>query len=407
MADNKPTQKKTAIDRNKDTTILCDTFYPTVAKNLADTNKAKKFFRYALEYRNRNIDILTNPLITNYLIFQRDGEDANIIFRTCGIDRKELNAKIHEVRKLLVLDKVASADSDSFDISVALIFMMKYYRKDTPKLKIVQMYYMYSIYHLVYKKYFNTFKANEEVMQYTMDHMSQKFDIVKLGSLEKALESKMISIQYWMDDKMDPLTDMNIIEIINSIRTRLNDMIKKIRQQYDINYKQGNRVFTTKERNSEGEYMYDNESNLGAVYQLSSAYTTKFYSGVDAKICHNAAKMCGVSENELRATIEYIMRDSDTRLVSEFYDAIFYAFFQQYPSASTKDVKSVKFVAAADSLYKKGNSNDKNIIRIKELSHVWLDKGSNTYRVTTRAATQNNFRKALYLYFCWLCASNE
>ena len=118
--------KEATVDRNKESTILTDTFYPTVAKNLSNTANANKFFRYVAEYRNRNIDILSNPLPVKFLIFLRDGEDANIIFRTCGIDRKELSLKIKEVRKFLVLDKVASADSDAIDISVALIFMMKY-----------------------------------------------------------------------------------------------------------------------------------------------------------------------------------------------------------------------------------------------------------------------------------------
>ena len=149
--------KEATVDRNKESTILTDTFYPTVAKNLSNTANANKFFRYVAEYRNRNIDILSNPLPVKFLIFLRDGDDANIIFRTCGIDRKELSLKIKEVRKFLVLDKVASADSDAIDISVALIFMMKYFYKDKAKLRLINMYYAYSIYHLVFKKYWSKF----------------------------------------------------------------------------------------------------------------------------------------------------------------------------------------------------------------------------------------------------------
>ena len=206
--------KQATVDRDRSTTILCDTFFPTVKKNLSDANNAKKFFRYVAEYRNRNIDILSSPFPIKFLIFLRDGEDANIIFKTCGIDRKELAAKIKEVRKVLVLDKVASADSDAIDISVALIFMMKYYQKDKAKLQYVNMYYVYSIYHLVFKKYWSKFPPIPEVMQYTIEHMNQKFDIVKLGSLEKVLLSKMEVIADWMEDKLEPLTDINIFEIV-------------------------------------------------------------------------------------------------------------------------------------------------------------------------------------------------
>ena len=399
--------KQATVDRDRSTTILCDTFFPTVKKNLSDANNAKKFFRYVAEYRNRNIDILSSPFPIKFLIFLRDGEDANIIFKTCGIDRKELAAKIKEVRKVLVLDKVASADSDAIDISVALIFMMKYYQKDKAKLQYVNMYYVYSIYHLVFKKYWSKFPPIPEVMQYTIEHMNQKFDIVKLGSLEKVLLSKMEVIADWMEDKLEPLTDINIFEIVNSIRTRINDFLKKIANQYHENAAAGNRIFTTNERNGEGEYIIDRENNAGAVAQLSAAYTTKFFTnGVSVKACHTAAGICGISENELKTAIHLLIKEENVREVKDFYDALFYAFFTYYPDAKPSDVKTTKFVAAADSIYKKGNSLDKNINRIKELSHIWLKKGSKTYRVTNRAATQNNFRKAIYLYFALVCASN-
>ena len=399
--------KEATVDRNKESTILTDTFYPTVAKNLSNTANANKFFRYVAEYRNRNIDILSNPLPVKFLIFLRDGEDANIIFRTCGIDRKELSLKIKEVRKFLVLDKVASADSDAIDISVALIFMMKYFYKDKAKLRLINMYYAYSIYHLVFKKYWSKFPPIPEVMQYTIDHMNQKYDIVKLGSMEKVLESKMDVIADWMEDKLDPLTDMNIFEIVNSIRTRINDFLKKIANQYHENAAKGNRIFVTNERNAEGEYIIDRENNAGSVSQLSSTYTTKFFAnGVSTKACHTAAGICGISENELRTAILQLIKDENVREVKDFYDALFYAFFSYYPDATIADVKTTKFVAAADSIYKKGNSLDKNINRIKELSHIWLKKGSKTYRVTNRAATQNSFRKAIFLYFALVCADN-
>ena len=52
-----------------------------------------------------------------------------------------------------------------------------------------------------------------------------------------------------------------------------------------------------------------------------------------------------------------------------------------------------------DAIYKKGNSKEKNITMVKGLLDKWLNAVSPTYREVTRAATINNFRKALYQYF--------
>ena len=72
-----------------------------------------------------------------------------------------------------------------------------------------------------------------------------------------------------------------------------------------------------------------------------------------------------------------------------------------------KDIKSISFIAAMEMVYKKGNSGDKNINNIKKLLDSWLTESSNTYRISDRQATLNNFRKALFYYFVLLASSNK
>lgn len=401
------TPKKKAIERDTNSYILKTTFYPTVEKNLKNTTKANEFFKYAAAYRDRNIDILTSIIPRRFLIFERNGEDGNIVFRTCGLDKKEMTAKIKECRQVLKLDQMKS--TEAMEICVALIMMMRYYYNDKPKLKMCCMYYTYAIWSLVFKKYFNTFSPNAEVMQYTIDSLNNKFAVKRLGSFEKALEMKMDQVILWAEDRLENLSDKDIIDIINGIRTRLNDMMKKLANQIHKNAAANNRTFVSSETNEEtGEMITDRENNIGVTSNLASAYTTKFFTnGVSTKACHTAAGLCSVSENELKTAITLLIRENNVREVKEFYDCIFYSFFQYYPNAKSSDVKTTKFIAAANSIYKKGNSLDKNIKKIKELSHVWLEKGSRTYKATNHAATQNNFRKAIYMYFVLVCASNE
>ena len=55
----------------------------------------------------------------------------------------------------------------------------------------------------------------------------------------------------------------------------------------------------------------------------------------------------------------------------------------------------------------KGNSTNKNIIKIRELMSDWLDHGSNTFRVTTRPGTKTSYQKAVYYYFILSVTSNK
>jgi hypothetical protein len=199
---------------------------------------------------------------------------------------------------------------------------------------------------------------------------------------------------------------MDIINIINAFKTRVGRLMKYIYVEYEKNFKKGNRTYTSIDRNEEGEVI-ERESNLGNIANLSSEFTTKFFAnGVNVGITQLVSSMCQVSENELRTAVTLIQREQDVDRVRRYYECMFTLFFANYKGATEADVKTKKFLAAADSIYKKGNSNDVNIRTIKDISHQWLKTGSNTYRNSNRVVTLNNFRKAIYFYFVFTVVNN-
>ena len=391
--------KKAPLQRDANTFIMKDAFYPTMEKALSNKTNVNTFVKYVENYRNKNIEILSRIYPHKLLIFDRNGEDANIIFRTCGIDRKTVMPVIKEARKAVLLDQIKS--DENADVVTILVFMMKYFYNDKKVLHAVYMYYAYSIWHLVYHKFFSNFNPPEEVVSYTINELNNKYTAKKLGSIDLALEEIMNLVAVWAEDRLERASDKDIIEIIQGIRTRINNLNKNIANKIHANMKAGNRIFSSVETNAEtGELITDRESNSGRISVLAAEYTTKFFStGMSQEIANLAASMSQVSQKEVQTAITLIHTDGDIRGVRKFYDCIFYAFFSYYPQYTEADIKSQKFLAAADAIYKKGNSNDKNVLTIKQLSHKWLEKGSRNYRVSNSAATKNSFRKAIYWYF--------
>ena len=395
------------IERNTESFIIKSAFYPTVETHLKNTANANRFFRYVAEYRNRNIDILSDSLILDYLIFERDGEDTKIVYRTCGIDQRELSVKIKEAQKAVALDQLKGNDK-SREFCTAMILMMSYYRKDKQKLLMCTRYYVYGIYHLVFKNFFKEFKPIRDVMQYTIDNLNNKYDLVKYHSLEKALDAKIETILQWAESRLEHLSDTDIFDMISAIRTRINDFVKKIANAYFANYEANNRTFVSKETNAEGDFIIDRENNTSMVAQLAGEYTTAFFTnGISEDACRNAARACDVSASELRTAILLLIKDANVREVKQFYEALFTSYFTYDPTATPADIKTLKFISKCDAIYKKSNSTNPNIIIIKKLNDEWLTKGSRSYRVSNRVATKSNFRKAIYLYFVFQCASNK
>ena len=94
------------------------------------------------------------------------------------------------------------------------------------------------------------------------------------------------------------------------------------------------------------------------------------------------------------------------RWIKKFYSSLFYLFLSDN-DVPNKEVKSISFIGAMEMIYKKGNSTDKNIVIVKKSLDKWLSEASNTYRVSNRQATLNNFRKAIYYYFVLLVSTNK
>lgn len=402
-----PTEKKAPLKRDDNTFILRDAFYPTVEKALANKSSVDAFVRYVSEYRNRNIDLLSRVYPAKTLFFERNGEDTNIVFRTCNVNKSAIMPVIKQARKAVLLDQIKSDENVEF--FTILIMMMKYFYKNPKVLHACYMYYAYGLWHLVYKKFYNKFSPPEEVVEYTINELNNKYLAKRLGSLDLALESIMQNTVVWAEDRLERLSDKDIIDIIQGIRTRINNFNKTMGNRIHANAKAGNRVLNSSDTNEEtGELLTDRENNLGSCSVLASEYTTKFFTnGPQMKEAELAAKFCsGVSIKEVYTAIQLIHSEGNTREVKLFYECLFYAFFQYNPKATPADVKSMLFPAAANAIYKKGNSIDKNVLQLKELSHKWLQKGSKTYRVSNSAATKNSFRKAIFMYFAFVCATN-
>ena len=140
---------------------------------------------------------------------------------------------------------------------------------------------------------------------------------------------------------------------------------------------------------------------------LAQKYANNFFmSDIDVnKVNQALAFSQEVSKKELQSTLEYVLREAKPEEVIEFYSCVFYIYLTTDDPACTVDtVNSLKFLGTMYNVIKKGNSVNKNIIRMREIMDDWLVHGSNTFRLTQRDATKTNYRKAVYCYFI-LCVT--
>jgi hypothetical protein len=394
-----------AVDRDKNTKILKNALYKKICDNISIEKNKKELFKYIANFRNKYINILSNPLITHIIPFNHMGEDARVVYRCCGLTEEAINPVIEEAKVAVKLDAVGK---NVTPFNVVMIMLIAHFYDDKPRLKSLLLYYACGMYYLIYSGMFKKFAPDPDCMQYTINNLSNKFILKKEGSLEKAM---VLSLQNGVDHYKSILKNLSDYDICNTLipglRTRVASMLQSVAGEYFANYEKGNKVFTQQEYNEEGEFIIDRESDIARVQRAASAATIRFYSHpINLNIIRTVAKMhTDASANEIRACIEYVHDDVDSKSVLKFYECIFSAFFNDNPTFSADDLYSMKFLAAANSIYKKGNSKDNNIVMIKSITHDWLSKGSPVYARTTRVATINTYRKCIFLYFVMAVSS--
>lgn len=104
------------------TTLLRSAFYDKIKNALDNKNNETYLFRYIMEYRDRNNEILTSPYMLKNMIFSNT--DRDVIFKILNITSKEMLAVIKQVP---LPGNLTNPMSNFTLFQSILIMIMKYY----------------------------------------------------------------------------------------------------------------------------------------------------------------------------------------------------------------------------------------------------------------------------------------
>lgn len=391
------------IDQLDKTFVFRDKYYDSIKRNLPKNEN--NLFRHIGKYRDKNVDILSSMALMKYPVFAKT--DYNIVFDTVGLHEDDI-----------ATDTVAFSKANKVNIvnfkpvDIVLVMMIKYYWETNQPKKVepILYYISYSFYWMIWLHFFYTKRIppKQEVMDYVVNNMTNKFVLKQTGSLDGLLYYATSNVIDCYKDRVIRCSDQDLYYIINYIRSRINSFTRKVANEYFTSVDNHDMMFSGSDTLEDGT----TRISTAIVSQASSyadEYTTKFFSEKPRRdIIDRASKLKGngVSTAELYDTLVTLVDEQKIDEIKSFYSSMFYIFLTDN-EIKNKDIKSISFIAAMEMVYKKGNSGDKNINNIKKLLDSWLTESSNTYRISDRQATLNNFRKALFYYFVLLASSNK
>lgn len=371
------------------TKLIVTELYPTVEKSLQKKENVTKLKKAVERYLDRNHERLTTLGPTKSIVFLDD--DRQVLYECVGLEPKQIK---EVVKKSKYVDWLVK----DHPFNTAAMLAIRYFKmtKNKEMNKLTLIYLTLSLYPTIHHKYFQ-YEPNEKIMNYTINNLSNKYKIKKTGVLLTALVETAEGSDANYHDGLIRGLDKDLNDYVSGIRTRINMMIRKISNEFYAN-KEKELYINIEHESMEEENYREAESNTYAVEKLTNGVVLKLIvNGPNMKFVNLAAKICKVSVSELRNYTTTMVTSDNKEEIQQIIESILFLYLFDDKN-KLQEINTDKFFMYCIDIYKKSNTTDENIIRIKTILDSWLER-LGTYKKTQRLNTINDFRRALYMFF--------
>lgn len=377
------------------TYIIKDELYPKIDAVLSTDQGKRNFNNIIGRYVSRNNDKLTTSGPQYLIPFTM--KDKQEYFDLFSVSDTEVAALVDKITKQ-VNDKANWRLFKNNPIFFIFYCCIRYatLAKDSKLLNSALIAMALSVYPSIFAKYFR-YEPNPNIMQYTIDNLSNRFIIKKSNHIFGTLTYSIQSSWKFHEKDFSRGADQDVIRFIQRIRNDQNSLLKKIANAYQTNYKKG--LFVTTQVDAYDDNInVDNVNNTNKVEALSNKIVLSMLTnGVDLRIADFASNAAQVSKLDLRNYISLIINEKESETMKEFISSILFLYLYT-DSHEPDEIRSKEFIGYALQLFKKTNSKDKNVTNIKTTLDKW-GTSSGIYRKFSRSATRVDYTKAIFMYF--------
>lgn len=382
-------------------TSLVDNIYPIIEGTFKSDPKNIQALQTAISsYLDRNMSKLSSSGPTYRTLFLES--DKNILF-SCTNTSPDLVNKV--LKDSAYIKNHWKNIASPFNVISALVICYAKRNNNTDFAAFALMYLVLSMYPSLHYKYF-PYEPNPQIMDYTINNLSNRYKIKQLGTIWNALLDTAVICDKTYTKNIMRATDKDIVDYVEALKTRLNALIKKIKNEFTKNYNDKN-IMGIEKDSEDPDSFSQAQSNSYIIERVSNSTSLKLaINGPDMKIIEVCSKINDISVNDLRTVVNSMIADKENaKDIRKMISAILVLFISE--SQNTIDqIRTNKFVLECLKIYKKSNTGNKTIIEIKRLLDKWLSLYSVRYKASNRAATLNNFRKALFSFFVFTIQQN-
>jgi hypothetical protein len=250
-------------------------------------------------------------------------------------------------------------------------------------------------YPLVYHIFW-PFDVNKDVMEYTIEHLGNKFKIKNfknlLGLLKYDMES---SLKSWRTKLIDG-ADNSYIEFISRVRTQFKAKFKNISREYYKNHEQNATQHSSGGKLEDGNIVDQGgqSSNIAAI--IDNTYNKFITNGVNEKLAKITAEGNTVDSGNVISYINMIQTSKNNKLY-KLLNNIITSYLLKNPTNTSLD--SAEFVNYGLAMYKSiGISKNELYKETRDILDLWMFEIINIRQYTNRDGTVINYTRAIFNY---------
>jgi len=375
--------------------IFYTKLYPYIKEAMDSKNNRNKLMSYIYQYFDNNNEVLSANAPYKQLYFKET--DKNYPFLFIKYDMREIPAILSEIKKVGSLSKHPwkILGEPRFWVYVLLIKYFQENSKTEEELNAMIMYMACYFYSSLYYGSFR-FEPNENIMNYTINNLSNRFYIKKYKTIYNSLLHTVKSSHLNFQESLKKCSDEDMIKYIISFRTSIASFLQNIAAEFYKNYKEKN--YINMEKDVHDDETFIEVDNVSFQIDRKAAATNNYMisSKYDENIVSLVSTLTTVSENVVKSAIIDIIEKKGYTL-KEIIALIIDIYVLEGNKIDTIPTK--KFISTCLLVYTSSNVKNKSILKLKEMLDELLKESSSKYLLTNRAATRSNFRKAVFLYF--------
>lgn len=387
---------ETFLEAATDTYVFRDALYAQIHTVLSNDQMDRKFKQLVGNFIDKNNSKLRTPG-PQYMIAFRD-DDKKHFYDVLGINEKEVIE--------LIVKITSTMNGSNFHYlrknPILWIFFLciRHYtlKKDAKGLNTVLAIYALATYPAIFDSYFQYEVSDPGCMAYTIDNLTQKFIFKQQGHLFGALTFSIQQSYKFLQSGIIDASDKEAIRFIQRIRNDQNSLIKKIARQYYENKRKGLTIGSALDTGDTGEIIDSYVNDTSQVEMVVRSIVLPIITnGINLSYVEACAKMAQISISEVRFYLSKIITENQANTIEKFIEAVLFLWL--YDEKKTKkEINSSEFLVWSSQLFRKTNSNNANIARIKDTLNKWGDV-SGLHKKFTREASRVNYKKAIFFYF--------